>query len=354
MMIEFLQLLLDIMRQIAEAEPESKPSTSRSISKSSPLVYTSEVVTKVDTHSFMSIERLSNGQVIVGTYSAHAKKSLVYCVGHPGPVDEIAIGRNEAVFRVSEAEGKVLLSCEHRELWWDYLRSDPKDYNFKFLKKLKEGKHKGAYDARKVLGKLVYLGGGEINVSGLGTVKEWNDRYYVKFIFQAGSTAYIGGVDLDRQRAGWFKSTNGVSWDWEEIGPEHSRFMHVHVPADGKKLWLVGTNNFREWHNKDSATLWTYDFASKQLEPLYTFEGFHYSSCIAKGSNDEIYLGLTKEWKGNQPGATLVEWTGRPEVVDEFEETELRGIVCGENKIWAATRTNLDVGKVYLISKQRQ
>ena len=145
--------------------------------------------------------------------------------------------------------------------------------------------------------------------------------------------------------------TKEDGWEWEDIGPKYSRFMQATVTEAQKFIYLVGTNNYRDEHNHDAATLWSYEVATGILTQLWCFEGFDYSSCIKTTEDGRIFLGLTKGWRSQSPGASLIEWDGqKPQPIAEFDEAEIRELVFKDEKIYCATRLDKVRGRVYEIS----
>ncbi|KKM23040.1 hypothetical protein LCGC14_1619190 [marine sediment metagenome] len=327
----------EIVIQPTEPEPEPDPTFD-------------VLVPEIQGQSFMSMERLSNGQILVGTYSFPASDSYIYAVGYADPIAKLDVG--ESVFRIVEDNGYVYVACEYEEIWRSPISDSLSGYDFKFYKKLKAGKQHGAFDVKRLLGQLVFVGGGEIYVDGSGTVKEWGkEDYYVKFAFQCQNTAFVGGYSYKNKCAGWLDSWDAQTWAWKTIGPKYSRFMQAAVSIDQQYIYLVGTNNYRDEHNHNAATLWLYDTLTGSLAPLWNFPGFDYSSCIKITEDGRIFLGLTKGWRSQEPGASLVEWDGKkPHVVDKSDYAELRELAFKDKKIYYTLRTDRVGGAVCEIS----
>ncbi|KKL72102.1 hypothetical protein LCGC14_2088300, partial [marine sediment metagenome] len=304
------------------------------------------VVVEIEYQSFMSMVRLENGDILVGTYCFPEETAYLYKIGNVLPIASVDVG--EAIFRITEDKGNIILACEHRgEIYVTGLDV----YDFYLYETLKAGRHKGAFDAKRLLGELVMVGGGEIYTDGYGTTENFGNDYYVKFAFQVNETALVAGYSYINQCAGWFHSENCIDWIWENIGPKYSRFMAAAVSIDPQYIYLVGTNNYKDGHNHDAATLWVYDTLIGTLTQLWCFEGFDYASCIQETEDGRIFFGLTKGWRSQSPGATLVEWDGqKPQLIEEFDEAEIREIVFKDEKIYCATRLDKVRGRVYEIS----
>lgn len=300
------------------------------------------IVAEVMGQSYMSLAQLLNGNILAGTYSLQDPVEI-HCVGY-GKVDSVDVG--ESVFRITEDHGYVYLACERRSIYRDIVRTDPMRYNFKFYRRLARGVHQGAYDVKRLLGELIFVGGGEIYTDGYGTSKEWDDEYYVKFAFQCRNEAFVGGYSYQDQCAGWFVG-DCFDWEWENIGPKYSRFMAAAVTANQRFIYMVGTNKYRDEHNHNAATLWRYEVSLGTLVQLWSFPGFDYSPAIKISSDGRIFLMLSKGWKSWEPGAMLVEWSGRkPHVIEEFDEAEGRELVIDGNDIYCATKDRVR-GRVY-------
>lgn len=302
--------------------------------------------------SFMSIKRLSNGQILVGCYSFPWKTSKLYCVGYNDPIAEVYTG--EAIFRISEIDGYVYLVCEKQIIYRDKLKSDPTTYKFGEFDKLKAGVHQGAYDLQKLLGKLVGVGGGEIKTYNHGSFI-WDDRYYVKQCFEFMNKAYVLGWNEDTQRGGWFVSDDAVNWSWKNIFPKYSRPMAVFPDSNtGTRLWIVGTDNFQDskniGHNEDAAAIWMYD-PVVGLVHLGTFPGYKYSSAVYHpAGSGYVYSLLTRGWKEDLPGCQLVRMGADGfKMKGYFEEAEGRGLEYDGQYLYCATRTNLKGGKIYQV-----
>ncbi len=315
-----------------------------------------KIVAEIEGQSFMSMTRLENGDILVGTYCFPGKTAYLYEVGkvlHLKREHALAeFDAGEAVFRIFEDEdGTLWIACEH---YGEIYRAEPGTYDFYLYEALEPGRQKGAFDVKRLLDKLVFVGGGEIYTDGFGTTKEWGeDDYYVKFAFQSQNTALVAGYSYITQRAGWFHSETCYKgeWEWEDIGPKYSRFMQAAVSIDPQYIYLVGTNNYQDEHNHNAATLWVYDALIGTLTRLWTFEGFDYSSCIKITEDGRIFMGLTKGWRSQEPGASLVEWRGnKPYPIAEFDEAEIREIVFKDKKIYCATRLDKVRGRVYEIT----
>ena len=318
-----------------------------------PTQYTKRKIAEVKGQSFMSMEQISKNELIAGCYSAAAtSKVFVITILGNGKfkaqmVDQPKTG--EAAFRARRIGNIIWFAMEDRLISKCVYKANPMDYKFEVFKKLKDGLNDGAFDVRKLLNKTVFLGC-EIYTLGHGTRKEFGNDYYCKFLFEANNKAFAGGYNAKENRAGWFESTNALTWKWESIGVKYNRFMQTLVSHDQKTLWLVGTKNYKGGHNSDSARLWRYDFKTKKLRTLYTFKGFDYSSCIKRTTSGKIVIGLTKRWKGKEVGAKLIHWDGKPHDIATFDEAEIREIVCIGSKTYCATRTNRVRGRVYEVS----
>ena len=318
-----------------------------------PSKYTKRKIAEVKGQSFMSMEQISKDELIAGCYSAAAtSKVFVITILGNGKfkaqmVDQPKTG--EAAFRSRRIDNTIWFAMEDRLISKCVYKANPMEYKFKVFRKLKDGLNDGAFDVRKLLGKTVFLGC-EIYTLGHGTRKEFGNDYYCKFLFEANNKAFAGGYNAKENRAGWFESTNALTWKWESIGVKYNRFMQTLVSHDQKTLWLVGTKNYKGGHNSDSARLWRYDFKTKKLRTLYTFKGFDYSSCIKRTTSGKIVIGLTKRWKGKEVGAKLIHWDGKPHDIATFDEAEIREIVCIGSKTYCATRTNRVRGRVYEVS----
>ncbi len=308
-----------------------------------------EVIMEVYGQSYMSLN-ITDDQVMTGTYCFPGSIAQMHCEGY-GIVDTIDVG--ESIFRIVEDHGYIYLACEYNEIWRDIVRLNPMDYNFQFYKELKRGKAAGAFDVKRLLGELVFIGGGEIYTDGYGTSKEWDTEYYVKFGFQSQDTAYVGGYSYEDRCAGWFRSENCYEWDWENVGAEnsYSRFMQAAITEDEQFIYLVGTNNYKNGHNRNAATLWQYEVSSGILIQLWNFEGFDYISCIKIGPDGQPYFLLTKGWRSQKPGASLVCWSGKkPYLIAEFEEAEGRELVFDvEGNIYCAARLDTVRGRIYKV-----
>ena len=308
------------------------------------------IVAEIEYQSFMSLVHLENGDILAGTYCFPEETAYLYKLGNVVPVASLDVG--EAIFRIFEDEDGVLwLACENRG---EVYRAEPNTYNFHLYETLLDGRHRGAFDVKRLLGELVMVGGGEIFTDGVGTTKDFGNDYFVKFGFQVNETALVAGHSFINRCAGWFHSedcTKEDGWEWEDIGPKYSRFMQATVTEDQKFIYLVGTNNYRDEHNHNAATLWSYEVATGILTQLWTFEGFDYSSCIKTTEDGRIFLGLTKGWRSQSPGASLIEWDGtKPHVVDESDYAELRELVFKDKKIYYVLRTDRVGGAVVEIS----
>ncbi len=307
-----------------------------------------EIVSEVTGQSFMSIAKLSNGQILIGCYSFPDKYSLLFCLGHSDPIARLYTG--ESIFRIREFDGFVHLICEKQVIYRDALRSNPAEYAFTKWMTLKTGPHSGAYDCRKVLGQVVGVGGGEIRTNGR-TTKSWTDRYYVKQVLEFRNQALVPGWNNDTMRGGWFESPDAHRWTWRDKAPKYSRLMVAEPDANtGERLFFGGSSNFREWHNPDSAAVWQYDPAGG-LVHLFTFEGYDFCAavCHAEGAG-HVDIGLTRRWKGREPGAQLVSMSAAGvHPVALFDEAEIRGIVADGPYRYIATRTDRVRGRVYRV-----
>ncbi len=302
-----------------------------------------EVIMEVYGQSYMSLNIIDD-QVMAGTYCFPGSIAQIHCKGY-GIVDSIDVG--ESIFRIEPDHGYVYLACEYEWIYRDIIRIDPMEYDFQPYKQLKRGYHAGAFGVKRLLGELVFIGGGEIYTDGYGTSKEWNDEYFVKFAFQSQDTGFVAGYSYRDGCAGWFITDNCIDWEWENIGPRYSRFMQAAVSIDSQYIYLVGTNNYQDEHRHDAATLWIYDMLIGTLTQLWNFPGFDYSSCIKITEDGRVFLGLTKGWRSQESGATLVEWDGKlPHVIKEFDFAELREIVIHGSDIVCALRTDLVGGAV--------
>ncbi len=304
-----------------------------------------EVIMEVYGQSYMSLNIIDD-RVMAGTYCFPGSIAQVHCEGY-GIVDTIDVG--ESIFRIVEDHGYIYLACEYQDIYRDIIRLNPMDYDFKFYKRLKRGEHAGAFDVKRLLGELVFIGGGEIYTDGYGTSKEWDNEYFVKFGFQCQDTAFVGGYSYEDQCAGWFRSENCYKWEWWNIGAEnsYSRFMQAAVTEDEQFIYPVGTNNYKNGHNHNAATLWQYEVATGILIQLWNFEGFDYISCIRISDTGKIYFILTKGWRSQKSGAFLVYWDGKkPHPIAEFEEGEGRELVIKDGYAYCATRKDKDRGKV--------
>jgi len=304
-----------------------------------------EVIMEVYGQSYMSLNIIDD-RVMAGTYCFPGSTAQMHCEGY-GIVDTIDVG--ESIFRITEDHGYIYLACEYQDIYRDIVRLNPMDYDFKFYKQLKRGEHAGAFDVKRLLGELIFIGGGEIYTDGIGTTKEWEENdYYVKFAFQSQNTAFVAGYSYRNSCAGWFDSWDAVKWSWKNIGPKYSRFMQAAVTEDQKFIYLVGTNNYRgDDHNRDSATLWQYEVSSGILIQLWNFLGFDYISCIKISDTGKVYFILTKGWRSQESGATLVYWDGRkPYPIAEFDEGEGRELVIKDGYAYCATRKDKVRGKV--------
>ncbi len=302
-----------------------------------------EVIAEVWGQSYMSIGDIDN-RIMAGTYCFPGSVAQIHCEGY-GIVDTIDVG--ESVFRITEDHGYVYLACEYQDIYRDIVRLNPMDYDFKFYKRLKRGTHAGAFGIKRLLGELVFIGGGEIYTDGYGTSKEWDKEYFVKFGFQCQDTAFVAGYSYEDQSAGWFRSKNCYGWDWENVGPKYSRFMAAAVTEDEQFIYLVGTNNYQDKHSHNAATLWQYEVATGILIQLRNFPGFDYISCIRISDTGRIYFILTKGWRSQEPGAQLVYWDGRkPHPIAEFEEGEGRGLIIKDGYAYCASRKDLSGGKI--------
>jgi hypothetical protein len=304
-----------------------------------------EVIMEVYGQSYMSLNIIDDW-IMAGTYCFPGSIAQMHCEGY-GIVDTIDVG--ESIFRITEDHGYIYLACEYQDIYRDIVRLNPMDYDFKFYKRLKRGTHAGAFDVKRLLGELVFVGGGEIYTDEYGTSKEWNDEYFVKFGFQCQDTAFVAGYSYELQSAGWFHSKNCYEWEWKNIGEEnsYSRFMQAAVTEDQQFIYLVGTNNYRDEHNHNAATLWRYDVEAGTFTQLWNFPGFDYISCIRISDTDRIYFILTKGWRSQEPGASLVYWDGKkPHPIAEFEEGEGRELIIKGKYAYCATRKDLSGGKI--------
>ena len=307
-----------------------------------------EVIAEVYGQSYMSLA-IVNDQIIAGTYCFPGSVAQIHCVGY-GIVDTIDV--RESVFRITEDHGYVYLACEYQEIYRDIVRIDPLNYDFKFYKQLKRGIHAGAFDVKRLLGELIFIGGGEIYTDGYGTTEKWNDEYFVKFGFQCQNAAFVAGYSYEGRCAGWFRSEDCFDWEWEDIGAEnsYSRFMQAAVTKDEQFIYLVGSNNYKNGHNHNAATLWRYEIAIGILIQLFNFPGFDYISCVRISDTGKVYFILTKGWRSQKPGATLVYWDGRkPHPIAEFEEGEGRELIIKDGYAYCATRKDKVGGKIYKV-----
>ncbi|KKM21943.1 hypothetical protein LCGC14_1630370 [marine sediment metagenome] len=302
-----------------------------------------EVIMEVWGQSFMSLNVIDD-RFMAGTYCFPGSIAQIHCEGY-GIVDTIDVG--ESIFRIEPDHGYVYLACEYEWIYRDIIRTDPMKYDFQPYKQLKRGYHAGAFDVKRLLGELVFIGGGEIYTDGYGTSEEWDDEYFVKFGFQCQDTAFVAGYSYELQSAGWFRSENCIDWEWENIGPKYSRFMQAAITEDEQFIYLVGTNNYKNGHNHNAATLWRYEVSSGILIQLWNFEGFDYISCIRISDTGRIYFILTKGWRSQESGAQLVYWDGRkPYPIAEFEEGEGREIIIKGKYAYCTTRKDKVRGKV--------
>ena len=333
--------------------PEPKPSDPTEPSEPT----TKTIVAEVWGESYMSMEKFSNKRIFFGTYSFPKPDSHIYADGYKDPIAKLPVG--ESVFRFREDNGYIYVACEYQEIWRSLLSDTLSGYDFQLYKRLAAGKQRGAFDIQRFSGggfgesgKLVFVGGGEIYTDGHGTTKELGQDYYVKFGFQCLNTAFVAGYSYGNKCAGWFDSADALSWKWKNIGPKYSRFMQAAVSTDQKSIWLVGTCNYKNGHNRDSATLWRYDVPTGELQWLYTFPGFDYISCIKIGPDGKPYFILTRGWRSQESGATLVRCDGTtPYGIAEFEKgAEGRELVFDdEGNLWCVLRTDLVGGWVYKI-----
>ena len=297
-------------------------------------------------HGFMSMIKLSNGQILAGKYSGTAT-SDIYCVGH-GKIDNPNTGESAFRFYEDEQTSRVYLAVENRKVYWDRIRTDPKNYHFAVpnRKILASGIHDGAFAVNRVRDKLVMLGG-EIYVDGHGTRKMLKNDYYCKAIFEYRGWAFIPGYSFRSQRAGWFQSQSALNWYWKDVGPRYSRFINAVPAPDSRAFWLVGTVNYKGGHNRDSAAIWQYN--QKGLQLILRFPGYDYISCVKYGPNDKVYFMLTRTWKGTEPGCALMELSGNIRKIKQFPYSEGREIDFIGNDILCATRTQGRGGKIYKV-----
>ena len=302
-----------------------------------------EVLFEAGGHGFMCMSRLSNGQILMGEYSG-SNTSKLWCYG-TGLLLKVPTG--ESIFRICEDNGRVYMALENYKIVWDVLRSDPKEYKFSKVITLDPGPHDGAWDIKRVNDKLIYLGGGEIQVDGK-TVKRWGNEYYVKKLVHLKGIPIAVGYNIVTENAGWL---HGGKWKWIDKTPRRSgnRFMSGVTNKKRDILYLVGTVNYKGGHHSDSACIWT--FEKNRLSKPIVFDGFDYSSCAELGPDDNIYFGVTKTWIHHIPGAKLMQLSnGNVKEIVKFDESELRSIAFDENNILCATRSHGKRGRLYKIS----
>ena len=302
-----------------------------------------EVIMEVYGQSYMSLNIIDD-RVMAGTYCFPGSTAQIHCEGY-GIVDTLDVG--ESVIDIEPDHDYAYLACEYEWIYWDIIRTDPTKYDFQPYKRLKRGYHAGAFGIKRLLGELVFIGGGEIYTDGYGTSKEWDKEYFVKFSFQCQDTAFVAGYSYELQSAGWFHSENCYEWEWKNIGLKYSRFMAAAVTEDEQFIYLVGTNNYQNGHNHNAATLWQYEVATGILIQLWNFPGFDYISCIKISDTGKVYFILTKGWRSQESGATLVYWDGKkPHPIAEFEEGEGRELIIKGGYAYCATRKDLSRGKI--------
>ena len=305
------------------------------------------VVNSISPQSFFCIKKLTDGRILAGTYSFPGETSMVYQIKDSTPKVKIDCG--ESVIDIIDDGNKIYYITEHRG---DIYSTDMNFGNLKKELHLSGGKYNGAFGAAVVLGKLVFIGGGEIYTAGVGTTEKFGDSRYVKSVFEHGGIAYAPGYDKKTDSGGWYESKDAVHWSWKSPrGAGRCRF--IRGESVGDFVYLFGTANYAGGdHHRDSAAV----FASKNMEQvteIKRFAGFDFCSHGA-WHQGVLYASLTKEWKSNKTGAELVALTLKSgfwetETLAQFDESGARGVVIDSGQIYVPTMLWQQRGRVYQV-----
>jgi len=283
-----------------------------------------KTVARLSGRSFFSVYELANGRIVAGDYCL-GEDSRLYQIGK-GQVAQVQTG--ESIIAIMQHGGKTYLTTENQ----GRIYKDNGDFKFKQLHKMKLGNPPGAFGCGRVLGKNVFVGR-EIYVEGLGVVKDING-YYCKDVIEYKGAAYIPGQR--GKDAGYFKSTDCKNWLWKGCIP-NAEFIKADATENG--VWLVG-------QEKGDAALWNSKNMS-YFRKVGSWSDFGYASCV-KCHNHRAYIGLTKGWRSQKPGARLIQYPNK--TIYTSAEAEMCGIACTKDYIYVATRTDKKRGKIIRIS----
>jgi len=283
-----------------------------------------KTVARLSGRSFFSVYELENGRIVAGDYCL-GEDSRLYQIGK-GQVAQVQTG--ESIIAIMQHGGKTYLTTENQ----GRIYKDGGDYKFKQLHKMKLGNPPGAFGCGRVLGKNVFVGR-EIYVEGLGVVKDING-YYCKDVIEYKAKAYIPGQRGND--AGFFVSDDCRSWSWEGC-IQGAEFIKADATENG--VWLVGQQggNAALWNSKNMSF----------FRKVGSWPDFGYASCV-KCHNHRAYIGLTKGWRSQKPGARLLCYPDKP--IYTSAEAEMCGIACTKDYIYVATRTDRKRGKIVRIS----
>jgi len=304
-------------------------------------------VAKVAPESFFSALVLPDGTMLAGTYSHPKATSHIIKIGR-GSVASLNTG--ESVFDMIEHEGHIYASCENKGL---VCRAKTPWYDFNPYATLRPGLHGGAFGMGVVFGKLVVIGGGEIFVKGIGTVKTFDKDTYVKWPFEFKGMCIIPGYRRSSDSAGWYESKDLRSWSWKNKIKGH-RFMSGAVRPDGKEMALCGSDNYRGGkHHDNSASMYkcTDGVTVKQQGH---FNDFDYIPVCRFYNNSQLLFGPNRGWRDPGSGAPLMaRYGGKFETLATFPEAEIRGIEIAGDKVLVVTRTDQKRGCAYLVGSEK-